>query len=192
MASKGRTVDGTDGTDFGNRETIVQQYYVSAQTKSKLKWNNLFHFALGFVLLAKLLPAILDRLDIFIMEIEELFIPKPALWEWVWLGSLLATLPAFMASKKSNVTQIRVFQCLIVLLGFLPLLVGMATHFSEAYAFISNPTDKKAKILKWMGLPVSLLWYGFIILAVQCHGMQMYFSGILVTAWQSSKNKKRL
>merc|ERR1719342_1659418 len=52
-------------------------------------------------MLAKLLPAILDKLDIFVMELEELFIPKPDLWEWVWLGSLLATIPAFMASKKN-------------------------------------------------------------------------------------------
>jgi len=161
-----------------------------AQTKSKLKWNNIFHFLLGFIMLAKLFSAILDKLDIFIMEIEELFIPKPDLWEWVWLMSLASTIPAFMASKKSNVTQMRVFQAIIISCGILPLLVGMALHFSDAYAFIS--ADKKTKVLKWMGLPVSMLWYAFIILALQCHGMQMHFSGILVNAWQSSKNKKRL
>lgn len=161
-----------------------------AHTKSKLKWNNIFHLILGFVMLAKLFPAILDKLDIFIMEIEELFIPKPDLWEWVWLLSLASTVPAFMASKKSNVTQIRVFQVLIISCGILPLLVGMASHFSDAYAFIS--ADKKTKVLMWMGLPVSMLWYAFIILALQCHGMQMHFSGILVNAWQSSKTKKRL
>merc|ERR1719391_318636 len=141
-------------------------------------------------MLAKLLPAILDKLDIFIMEIEELFVPKPDTWEWVWMLSLTAIVPAFMASKKSNVTQMRVFQGIIMLCGFLPLLVALATHFSDAYAFISG--DKKTKVLKWMGLPVSLLWYGFIILALQCHGLQMHFSGILVNAWQSSKSKKRL
>ena len=79
----------------------------------------------------------------------------------MWLGSLVATLPAIMASKKSNVTQMRVFQFLIVVLGFSPLLVGMATHFSEAYAFISNPSDKKAKILKWM-VSANLLIFTFV------------------------------
>merc|ERR1719391_1825463 len=141
-------------------------------------------------MLAKLLPAILDKLDIFIMEIEELYVPKPDKWEWAWLLSLVAVVPAFTASKRSNVTQMRIFQAVVILAGFIPLLVGLATHFSDAYAFISS--DKKTKVLKWMGLPVSLLWYGFIILALQCHGMQMHFSGILINAWQSSKSKKRL
>ena len=72
---------------------------------------------------------------------------QPDLWEWVWLGSLLATIPAFMASKKSNVAQMRVFQVLLVAAGFLPLLVGAATHFSGAYAFITS--EKSTKVLQW-------------------------------------------
>jgi len=188
MASKGRTVEGTDGTDHIHRETIVKQYYVSAQTKSKLKWANILHYLLGFIMLAKLLPAILDKLDIFVMELEELFIPKPDLWEWVWLGSLLATIPAFMASKKSNVAQMRVFQVLLVAAGFLPLLVGAATHFSGAYAFIT--TEKSTKVLQWRGLPVSILWYGFIIVALQAHAIQTYFSSTLISAWQPKKKRQ--
>ena len=42
MASRiGVTVEGTDGNDYTNRETIVQQYHVSAKTKSRLKWTRI-------------------------------------------------------------------------------------------------------------------------------------------------------
>merc|ERR1719423_237941 len=104
-------------------------------------------------MLAKLLPAILDKLDIFVMELEELFIPKPDLWEWVWLGSLLATIPAFMASKKSNVAQMRVFQVLLVAAGFLPLLVGAATPFSGVYAFITSEKSSKSCLWRRVSCP---------------------------------------
>lgn len=48
----------------------------SAQNKSRLKYCIFFHYLLFFAMLAKLSADILDRLDIFILEIEELQIPK--------------------------------------------------------------------------------------------------------------------
>jgi len=188
MASRGRTVAGTDGNDYLHRETVVQQYHVSAETKSKLKWTTFFHLTLGALMLAKLLPEILDKLDIFVMEVEELFLPKPLIWEWMWIGSVVGTLFSWMASKKSNILQMRIFQITTLVLGVLPILIGMGVHFSDAYAFISE--DKKTKILKWMGLPVAMLWYGFFLLALQAHSMQLYFSNVLVAAWQPKRKLK--
>jgi len=159
-----------------------------AETKSKLKWTTLFHYTLGALMLFKLVPEILDKLDIFVMEVEELFLPKPMMWEWLWLGSLAATVFSWMASRKSNILQMRIFQILIVALGILPILVGMAVHFSDVYAFINN--DKKTKVLKWMGLPVAMLWYGFFLLALQAHGMQMFFGNTLIAAWQPKRKVK--
>lgn len=51
----------------------------SALNKSRLKICIFFHYLLFFVMLAKLSADILDKLDIFILEIEELRVPKP-LW----------------------------------------------------------------------------------------------------------------
>jgi len=159
-----------------------------AETKSKLKWTTFFHLTLGALMLAKLLPEILDKLDIFVMEVEELFLPKPLIWEWMWIGSVVGTLFSWMASKKSNILQMRIFQITTLVLGVLPILIGMGVHFSDAYAFISE--DKKTKILKWMGLPVAMLWYGFFLLALQAHSMQLYFSNVLVAAWQPKRKLK--
>jgi len=48
----------------------------SATNKSRLKYCIFFHYLLFFVMLAKLSADILDYLDIFILEIEELQIPQ--------------------------------------------------------------------------------------------------------------------
>ena len=44
--------------------------------KNRLKWAISVHFYLLFLMLTKLSPDILDRLDIFVLELEELFVPK--------------------------------------------------------------------------------------------------------------------
>ena len=44
--------------------------------KNRLKWAISIHFYLLFLMLTKLSPDILDRLDIFVLELEELFVPK--------------------------------------------------------------------------------------------------------------------
>ncbi len=59
---------------------LMQYYYLfllcSAQSKSRLKACLFFHTLLFFLMLAKLSADIFDRLDIFIMELEELEVPK--------------------------------------------------------------------------------------------------------------------
>jgi hypothetical protein len=50
--------------------------FFSAQTKTRLKWSILFHLTMTCVMIGKLLPEILDRIDVFVLEVEELFLPK--------------------------------------------------------------------------------------------------------------------
>lgn len=51
-------------------------FVFSATNKSRLKYCIFFHYLLFFVMLAKLSADILDYLDIFILEVEELQIPQ--------------------------------------------------------------------------------------------------------------------
>lgn len=101
MASRGNMAQalGTDGSDFTHRQKVAGQYQIrwviilkyyryyqfifnllflsfSAMNKSRLKYCIFFHYLLFFVMLSKLSADILDHLDIFILEIEELQIPQ--------------------------------------------------------------------------------------------------------------------
>jgi len=77
MASRnGPVALGSDGSDFGHRERVANQYRISALSKSRLKACLFLHILLFFLLLTKLSADIFDRLDIFILEIEELEVPK--------------------------------------------------------------------------------------------------------------------
>jgi len=72
----------------------------------------------------KLLPEILDKLDIFVLEIEELLIPKPQLWEWIWASSIIPAAIAWLACKKSKALNMKIFQALNIATGLIPVFLG--------------------------------------------------------------------
>uniref|UniRef100_A0A0K2SZT6 Jagunal n=1 Tax=Lepeophtheirus salmonis TaxID=72036 RepID=A0A0K2SZT6_LEPSM len=158
-----------------------------AQTKSRLKWSVLFHYVLGFILFAKLVPDILDRLGIFVLEIEELLIPKAKLWELFWILSIPATLLGLLSSKKSNASMMTKFFYSILVLGLFPVLVGFAANFSELYRYASSKDIEKVET--WNGFPVSVLWYVYLFMALQAHLFELYFAKTLIKVWQPRKKK---
>lgn len=179
---------GTDGTDFTNRERIAAQYQISAQNKSRLKYCIFFHYLLFFAMLAKLSADILDRLDIFILEIEELQIPAPLWWEYIWCISLVLSFLGLSAVRKNRIKTMNRYMYGIVIFGFGPILYAAVYYFSEAWQYIS--TGDTEGILLWQDYPYALLWYAFIILAVQVHLFSLYFARNLVVAWSTRGSKK--
>ncbi|XP_046669937.1 protein jagunal [Homalodisca vitripennis] len=189
MASKGGPmVLGTDGTDFAHRQRVAAQYQTSAQNKSRLKYCIFFHYLLFFAMLAKLSADILDRLDIFILDIEELQVPKPLLWEYIWCISLLLSFLGLAAVRKNRIKAMKRYMIGIGLFGFGPILYAAVYYFSEAWQYIS--TGDMEDLTLWQGYPYALLWYAFIILALQVHSFSLFFAKNLLVAWAARGTKK--
>ncbi|KAB0801175.1 hypothetical protein PPYR_05529 [Photinus pyralis] len=187
MATKGPsyTPIGTDGTDHAYRQRIAAQYQISALNKSRLKYCIFFHYLLFFGMLAKLSADILDRLDIFILEIEELSIPAPLLWEYVWCISLLVSFLGLASIRKNRVKPMQQYIIGIIIFGYLPLLFGIVYYCSQVWTYLtSQDADELEKIQMWQGYPYGLLWYGFILLALQVHFFSLYFAWNLINAWK--------
>jgi hypothetical protein len=132
-------------------------------------------------MVAKLCPDVLDRLDIFVLEIEELEIPKPLLWEYLWCLSLPASFLALRAIKHNCVKNISFYIKWIILLGVLPVVYAFFSYLPDVYTFITeSPTES---IQLWRGFPYGILWYVFIAVAVQIHGFSINFAQNLKRAW---------
>ncbi len=112
--------------------------FFSATTKSRLKWSVTCHLLLFLAVCAKLLPEVLDRLDVFVLELEELFVPRAHLWEFLWLLSAPFCLLALSACRRSAVAPITKFAAGTVLLGLLPILIGMGINFADVAAYASS------------------------------------------------------
>uniref|UniRef100_A0A8D8SC56 Protein jagunal n=1 Tax=Cacopsylla melanoneura TaxID=428564 RepID=A0A8D8SC56_9HEMI len=188
MASRGMYVSGTDGTDFSHRQQIAAHYQTSVLNKTRLKYTIFFHYILFFIMLAKLSADILDRLDIFILEIEELLIPKPLLWEYVWCMSLLMSFLALSSIRKNNIATMKKYIYGILAFGYLPIFYAVIYYFSDFWTYITLDPDEdiedKEEIQMWHGYPYGLLWYIFIVLALQVHSFSMYFSNNLIQCWR--------
>ncbi|XP_059485701.1 protein jagunal [Neocloeon triangulifer] len=189
MASRGGPmVAGTDGSDFAHRQRVAAHYQVSSVNKNRLKYCIFFHYVLFFIMLAKLSADILDRLDIFILEIEELHVPKPLWWEYIWCVSLALSFWGLAASRRNQVSTMQRYVIGIGVFGILPLLYAAGYYFSEAWAYIS--TGDKDKLFVWQGYPYAILWYAFIIPAIQVHLFSLLFAYKLISAWKSRGSKK--
>lgn len=161
------------------------------------------HILLFVVMLVKLSEDILDRMDIFILELQELYIPKPRLWEWVWAASVVSAWTGFKSIRKNNVSLMKVYAFLIGSLSFLPIFYELIYWFSDFRDFASrgdaSPNNSNAGeegplvpepvVEKWRGYPVGFLWYPFLVVAIQVHLFQLYFASVLIRVWSSRTRK---
>lgn len=189
MASKGGPIAlGTDGTDFSHRQRVAAQYQISAINKSRLKYCIFFHYLLFFAMLAKLSSDILDRLDIFVLEIEELQVPEPLWWEYIWCISLLLSFLGLAAVRKNRVKTMKQYMIGIGVFGFGPIFYAAIYYFGEAWEYLS--TGDTEELVIWQGYPYALLWYAFIFLGIQVHFFSLYFAWNLLVAWKARGTKK--
>lgn len=179
---------GTDGSDFNHRQKVASQYQISATNKSRLKYCIFFHYLLFFVMLAKLSADILDRLDIFILEIEELQVPQPLWWEYTWCLSFIVSTLALSAIKRNKIKTLQQYMIGVVALGYGPILYAVVYYFKDVWIYLT--VGKTEEIHIWQDLPYGLLWYAFILLASQVHAFSLYFSWNLLVAWKTRGSKK--
>jgi hypothetical protein len=194
MASRGEMVLGTDGTDFEHRQRVAAHYQISALNKSRLKYCIFFHYLLFFVMLTKLSADILDHLDIFILEIEELRVPKPLFWEYVWCISIVLSFMGLSAARRNQILSMQRYMIGVILFGLLPVLYCFFYYLGDVidYMRLEDGADiSKSEIMVWQNLPYGLLWYGFVFMALQVHGFSLYFAWNLVTAWKSRGNIRK-
>lgn len=80
----------------------------------------------------------------------------------------------------------------IVLFGFLPLLYAVCYYFGDVWIYLTVDNDDELleEVQMWQDLPYGLLWFGFIIVALQIHSFSIYFATKLISAWKQKGYKK--
>lgn len=188
MASKNH-----DGSDFKHRQRILPQYQTMVLAKKRLKFTVILHLLIAFLMAIKLLPTILDLLNIFWQPIEELYIPMARPWEWVWFSSVLVTFVAFKAIKTNNALQLKILLLGITITCIFPLIYCAYLYSTDFRTYvISKDAQKTSEV--WRNYPVALYWYIFIGVACQVHGFELYFGLELLRSLnnpQRSSNKNK-
>lgn len=103
-------------------------------------------------MLAKLSADILDRLDIFILEIEELQVPPPLWWEYFWCTSILMSFIGLSAAKGNSIRNMKKYIIGLTVTALLPLLYCAIYYFPDIvdYMSLDEETDiEKTDIFVW-------------------------------------------
>lgn len=148
----------TSDSPFMRNNTINQVPYhfstfiSSVINKSRLKYCIFLHYMLLFFMLAKLSADILDRLDIFILEIEELQVPQPLWWEYIWCSSILLSFVGLSAAKGNRIKDMKKYIIGLIVTALLPLLYCLIYYFSDVldYMRLTSDTDvEETEIFIW-------------------------------------------
>lgn len=161
---------------------ILLLFSFSALYKSRLRFCIFLHFLLFLVMCTKLSDDVLDRLDIFILELQALYIPKPYTFEYVWTASIIFACMGLNALSRNRLSSLNHYVVGTLVFAVCPLL-GAAIYF---FSDVSEYAEKKseASVEFWQGFPVAVWWYGFILIAIQVHIFSIFFAIKLIKIWR--------
>jgi len=184
----GPTVSGTDGTDFTHREKVASHYKISVANKSRLKTCFFLQLIMTVVMFVKLLSDILDKLDIFILEIEELEIPPPLWWEYIWFISSVFLIFGNKGIQNNNITYMTIYMVGSSLWSFMPVLYAMILYWGDVWQVLSDGSYDGLHV--WQGYPYGVMWYVFLVPTFQVHLFSTMFSVKLYNTWLLKKKSQ--
>lgn len=176
-------VTGTDGSDFQHRERIATHYRVSTETKPRFRTLIYIHFLLAFIVLSQIITYHLSL-------ISSIDIPRPHLWQYAWLISILTSLSGLLSLNKNRILLMKIFFYGTITFGLGTILITILLNLSELLTFKklkANHQLDEVEPQTFLGLPLLVLWYIFLIITVQIHAYSLYLGNVLLNSWQQYK-----
>lgn len=181
-------VAGTDGSDFQHRERIAPHYRVSLETKSRLRLLIYLHFVLAFLVLFQIITYHIPLIK------TTTPIPRPHLWQYVWLITLIPSICGLISMNKNNIFLMKIFFRGTVTFGLGTIMTTIILNLSDLFAFKSLKTNQQLDNVEpqvFHGIPLLVLWYIFLIIMVQIHAFSLYMANLLLHGWQQFKPTKK-
>ncbi|CAF0984958.1 unnamed protein product [Adineta ricciae] len=180
-------VTGTDGSDFQHRERIAPHYRLSAETKSRLRLLIYLHCLLGILVFAHIFTY-------HVPFITSLTIPRPHLWQYIWLISVIPAICGLLSLNRNQVSLMKIFFRGVVTFGLGTILTTIILNLSELFTFKklkNNHQLEEVEPQTFLGLPLLVLWYIFLIITVQIHAFSLYMAHLLLNSWQQHRPSKQ-
>lgn len=153
----------------------------SVALKSEIRKLNIVHVAIWVLLAAQVAVSQLGL-------VSHTVVAAPYQWEYPYLLSLLPSIFSAMALPRNNIGYLVVSMVSAGLFCVAPLIYGGMEMFPVAQQLLRH--GKAYRFI--FGFPAVTVMYLVIVIAVQVHGWQIYYSKRLLDAWfTSTQDKKR-
>ena len=188
MSSPGsRRIPGTDGSDFHHRERVAVHYGLSAETKPRLRLLIYVHFLLACLIIAQLVTYHFPL-------ITTITIPRPHLWQYIWLITIIPSICGLISMNRNQTTLMKIFFRGTVIFGLGTIITTIILNLSDLFAFKRMKTNHQLNMNEsqtFLGFPLLILWYIFLIVTVQIHAFSLYMANVLLKSWQQYRTVKQ-
>ncbi|KPP76312.1 jagunal1-A-like [Scleropages formosus] len=181
MASRaGPRAAGTDGSDFQHRERVASHYQMSVTLKSEIRKLNIVH-ALIWVLVAA--QATVSNFGLVSHDV----VAAPYQWEYPYLLSIIPSFFSFLALPRNNISYLVIAMISAGLFCIAPLIYGGMEMFP-----VAQQLYRHGKAYRFIfGFSAVSVMYLVMVIAVQVHAWQIYYSKKLLDAWFTSTQEKK-
>ncbi|XP_029495951.1 protein jagunal homolog 1-A-like [Oncorhynchus nerka] len=176
----GTRAAGTDGSDFKHREKVASHYQMSASLKSEIRKLNFVHLLLWLLVAAQV---IVSKLDLVPSDT----VAEPYRWEYPYLISLFPLVTGSLSLPKNNISYLVISMISSGLFSIAPLFYGSMEMLGEAQQLYRHGKAYRF-IFGWAAVTVMYL---VMVVAVQVHAWQIYYSKKLLDAWFDSTQEKK-
>ncbi|KAJ7317149.1 hypothetical protein JRQ81_003311 [Phrynocephalus forsythii] len=167
MASRaGPRAAGTDGSDFRHRERVAEHFQMSVSLKSEIKKLIYLQVALWLLVVAQMCVAHFKLLP------HDQHHPFP-----LWTPLL----------PRNNISYLVISMISTGLFSIAPLIYGSMEMFPMAQQLYRH--GKAYRFI--FGFSAVSVMYLLIVVAVQVHGWQLYYSKKLLDSWFTSTQEKK-
>ena len=158
------------------------QYSLSAETKRYVKYSIYMQLMVSMIVIVQLVFYFGNQFLSDSFEFPE--VPKPHVWEYIWLTSLVPALAGYLSINKNRLSLLKFYLYGTIILGLTPILITMVFNASDFYDYAQT----KQSTNLFHDFPVIVLWYMFLFVVVQIHAFGIYFSRILLKAWSKKRH----
>ncbi|XP_053273432.1 protein jagunal homolog 1-B [Pleuronectes platessa] len=176
MASRaGPRAAGTDGSDFEHRERVASHYQMSVALKSEVRKLNIVHVLIWVLMAAQVTVSQLGLVSYKVVA-------TPYQWEYPYLLSIVPTVFSFLALPRNNISYLVISMISGGLFCIAPLIYGSMEMFP-----VAQQLYRHGKAYRFIfGFSAVSVMYLVIVIAVQVHGWQIYYSKKLLDQWFNS------
>ena len=159
--------------------------YYSAETKKYVRFSVWLHFMMSVLIMLQMVFYFGNKYFTELVEFPE--VPKPDIWQYIWLTSLIPGLAGYMSLNRSRTSLLKFYYYGTVILGLGPILFTLLFNATDLWEYSQT---KKTKTT-FYDFPVIVIWYAYLCIVVQIHAFGIYFARILLRVWVKDANKRR-
>lgn len=181
MASReGPRAAGTDGSDFQHRERVASHYQMSVALKAEIRKLNIVHLLIWLLMAAQV---IVSQLNL----VSHRVVASPYQWEYPYLLSIAPTVFSFLSLPRNNISYLVISMMTGGLFCLAPLIYGCMEMFP-----VAQQLYRHGKAYRFIfGFSAVSVMYLVIVIAVQVHAWQIYYSKKLLDQWFTGTQEKK-